>query len=85
MNNRESAEVVIKELKIKNEPITLGRYKYAIAQIYATLNERELATEYLKQAFNEGLGFEDTYYDFDPELIPLHGYTPYEEFVKPKG
>jgi len=91
-NNRVGAEVVIKDLKNINAPITLGRYKYAIAQIYAALNEKELATEYLKQAFNEGLGFRGTYlpyigyyYDFDPELIPLHGYPPYEEFVKPKG
>ncbi len=50
------------------------------------------AVEYLKQAFNEGLGFRGTdlpyigyYYDFDPELIPLHGYPAYEDFVKPKG
>ncbi len=84
-NNRVGAEVVIKDLKNINAPITLGRYKYAIAQIYAALNEKELATEYMKHAFNEGFGFRKATYDSDPEFIPLRGYSPYEEFVKPKG
>jgi len=86
MNNREAAEDMIQELKTNDKPTRKGRYKYVIARIYAALNEKELAVEYLKQAFVEGFIFIIfDRYDFDPELIPLHGYPPYEEFVRPKG
>jgi len=85
MNNRKSAEVVIQELKTNDGPLRKGRYKYALARIYSALNEKELATEYMKRAFNDGLNFGMGRYDYDNELIPLHGYPAYEEFVKPKG
>lgn len=85
MNNRESVEDVIQELKANDGSTKKGMYKYAIAQVYSALNEKELATEYLKQAFNEGFWFELYRYDYDAELFPLHGYPAYEEFVKPKG
>jgi len=85
MNNRERAEDVIQELKANDGPTKKGSYKYALARIYSALNEKELAAEYLKQAFNEGRGFDIWLYDYDNELIPLHGYPAYEEFVKPKG
>lgn len=62
-----------------------GSYKYALARIYSALNEKELSTEYLKQAFNEGRYFTMGRYDDDNDLVPLHGYPAYEEFVKPKG
>ncbi len=85
MNNRESAEDVIEELKTNDGPAKKGRYKYALARIYAALNEKELAVEYLQQAFDEGFGFNMYSYDYDAELVPLHGYSAYEEFEKPKG
>ena len=85
MNNRESVEDVIQELKTNDGPARRGRYKYALARIYSALNEKELATEYMKRAFNEGHGFRIWLYDYDEELVPLHGYPAYEEFVKPKG
>ncbi len=84
MNNRESVEDVIQELKTNDSPTKKGDYKYALARIYSALNEKELAAEYLKQAFNEGFGFGMGRYDYDNELVPLHGYPAYEEFVKPK-
>jgi len=85
MDNREGAEDVIRLLKTNDGPVQKGRYKYALARIYSALNEKELATEYLKRAFNEGVNFYITRYDFDPAFVPLHDYAPYEEFVKPKG
>ena len=85
MNNNESAEQVIQDLKSFDGPDKNGHYKYALARIYSALNEKELATEYLKQAFTEGFSFGFTRYDFDELLLPLHGYPAYEEFVKPKG
>ena len=84
MNNRESVEDVIQELKTNNGPTRKGSYKYALARIYSALNEKELATKYLKQAFKEGFYFNMARYDYDAELVPLHGYPAYEEFVKPK-
>ena len=85
MNNREGAEDVIQELKTNDGPTRKGSYKYALARIYSALNEKELATEYLKQAFNEGRRFGMGSYDYDADLVSLHGYPAYEEFVKPKG
>jgi len=85
MNNRERIEEVIQELKTNDGPTRKGLYKYALARIYSALNEKEVATEYMKRAFNEGLGFNIYIYDYDQELVPLHGYPAYEEFVKPKG
>jgi len=84
MNSLESVKDVIQELKANDAPTRKGSYKYALARIYSTLNEKELATEYLKQAFSEGFGFSMNRYDYDEELVPLHGYPAYEEFVKPK-
>jgi len=84
VNNRESVEDVIQELKTNDKPLNKGSYKYALARIYSALNEKELAIEYLKQAFNEGMGFDFGKYDYDEDLVPLHGYPAYEEFVKPK-
>jgi len=85
MNNRESVEDVIQELKTNDGPTRNGSYKYALARIYSALDEKELATEYMKQAFNEGFGFSMGRYDYDNEFVPLHVYPAYEEFVKPKG
>jgi len=85
MNNRESVEDVIQGLKTNDGPLKKGTYKYALARIYSALNEKELAIEYLKQAFNEGSVFHLGSYDYDEDLVPLHGYPAYEEFVKPKG
>ena len=82
MGEKENAEKVISELIAKDQRSKNGSFKYAIASVYAALNEKALATEYLKQAFNEGYYFRVWRYYHDPLLIPLHSYPEYDEFVK---
>jgi tetratricopeptide (TPR) repeat protein len=63
-----------------------GENKYAQARVYAALGEREKALELMRQAFKEGVGFNNnSTFEMDYEFIPLQGYPSFEEFVKPKG
>ena len=82
LGDMEKAENVITELLSTDKPTKNGSYKYAIARIYAALDEKALATEYLKQAFIEGFYFRIRRYYHDPLLRPLHGYPDYDTFVK---
>jgi tetratricopeptide (TPR) repeat protein len=61
-----------------------GEFRYATACIYAMLGEKERAVQNLKLAYQNGFPFHPGLYQDAFELIPLHGYAPYEEFVKPK-
>ena len=69
----------------KLDSINNGASKYKIATMYAALDEKDLAVEYLLKAFDEDFAFELGRYDTDPELFPLHGHPGYEKLVKPKG
>lgn len=80
----ETANRIITEL---GETITLGtqgHHEYGMAMIYAALGKKDHTVDLLKDGFEAGRGFNMYSYDLDPELLPLHGYPPYEEFVRPK-
>ncbi len=85
LGEREEALKLIEQLRDMEQPRSRGRYPYLIGMIYATLDEKEKAMQYLKQAHREGYGFGPGTYQNAFELIPLHGYPPYEAFVAPKG
>lgn len=61
-----------------------GEFQYAIAGIFAALGEKEKAVEALKKAYKKGYSFSINRYKYAFEFIPLHGYEPFEAFVKPK-
>ena len=80
---REEAIKIVEEQRV--DSTSEGRNKYVMAQIFTSLNEKESAVDLLKEAFKEGYGFDWGRYDQDPLLHSLHGFAPFEEFVKPKG
>ena len=42
------------------------------------------AVELLKEAYQVGVIFEDIAYGHNVDFLPLHGFSPFDEFVKPK-
>ena len=62
----------------------LGQATLWRARIGARLSERDLAVRLLWQAVGEGVGFGPSLLA-DPDLAPLRGFPPFEEFLAPKG
>jgi serine/threonine protein kinase/DNA-binding SARP family transcriptional activator/tetratricopeptide (TPR) repeat protein len=61
-----------------------GRDLYWQACVAAQLNELDRAMVLLREAYARGRMFEIILHT-DMDLEPLHGYPPYEEFIKPQG
>lgn len=76
---------VIRQMEELDTPETIGQYRYATALVYSMLGEQEKAVEHMQQAFRMGFGFTASRYKDAFEFLPLHGYSPFEEFVKPNG
>lgn len=74
---------VIRQMEELDTSETIGQYRYAMALVYSMLGEQEKAVENMQQAFRKGFGFTASRYKDAFEFIPLHGYPPFEEFVKP--
>lgn len=85
MGNEKMAKEFIKKLQERENRYSRGTFKYAQALIYASMDQREEAMRLLRQAFGKGYGFGLWSYDNSYLLVPLHGYPPYEEFVRPKN
>ena len=79
MNQPELAENWVNELKIINSNTAL----YAVGQIYAVLDEKDKAVDFLEMAFEKGCFFVLGRYDTDFELVNLKGYKRFEDFVDP--
>lgn len=64
-----------------------GLSKVIQARIAAHLGDRERAVGLLQQARTEGYGLRTpgTPFLYDPLLLPLHGFAPFEELIEPKG
>ena len=59
---------------------------YQQAMIQTALGKQEEAMSHLIKAFEDGLGYSNTAYDFEYAFRPLWEYAPFVEmFVKPKG
>jgi len=66
------------------DPYDFGRDVYWQACIASLLGERERAMTLLREAYARGRMYEIILHT-DMDLEPLHGYPPYEEFIKPQG
>lgn len=86
LGQKEEALKIIDRLKALElaDDYQSGQYRYSIAGIYSGLGDKDTAVQYLKEAFQNMFGFRLTNYKYDFELIPLHGYKPFEDFVKPR-
>ncbi|MEL6252589.1 MAG: adenylate/guanylate cyclase domain-containing protein [Bacteroidota bacterium] len=65
--------------------VNQAEFVYCHALIKAQQGEKQKAVELLREAFMKGMPYGGGEYDNCFELLPLHGYPAYEEFVKPKG
>lgn len=75
---------IISKIAAMKGPYFRGDDKYALAKIHAALGEKEEAVKMIAQAFAGGFGMDFNRYAEDADFIPLHGYGPYEDFVKPR-
>ncbi|MEN8249864.1 MAG: tetratricopeptide repeat protein [Bacteroidota bacterium] len=78
--NQEEVNQIITTFEKRGNPISL----YELARIHSASDQKELAMQYLKEAFEFDYEFTIRRYDNDLFLAPLHGYPPFDEFVKPK-
>jgi serine/threonine protein kinase/tetratricopeptide (TPR) repeat protein len=75
------ASTALGELKT---PYMTGENVFDRAQIAAILNQKDQAVGYLRESLRQGRSFGDLP-DAVPAFLPLHGYPPYEDLVRPKG
>ena len=66
------------------EPYRYGWHTYLRACIAAVLGEKEQAMTLLRESFKQGNDY-DLYLHRDMDLESLKDYTPFQEFMKPKG
>jgi tetratricopeptide (TPR) repeat protein len=68
-------------------PYLFGAHTYRRARIAAQLGERARAVQLLREALAQGYRRNWTTLTLhsDPDLEPLRGYAPFEEFMRPKG
>ncbi len=74
----------IRNLEQLDTPETIGQFRYAIAMIYSMLGENAQAVNDMKKAFAAGFGFTSSRYKDAFEFLPMQGYPPYDEFVRPR-
>lgn len=85
MGRKDEIEGFLQTIRANNWKFRNAAVKvYAEAIIQAHLGEKERAMELLKTANEKGAAFYMGTYKQDGLLKPLHGYPPFEEFVKPK-
>jgi TolB-like protein/tetratricopeptide (TPR) repeat protein len=73
-----------RQLEDLEEPYQNGRKTLWQARIEAVLGNPAEATSLLRRAHGEGFGF-GIWLHRDMDLAALHGYSPFEEFIRPKG
>ncbi len=79
------AKKMISQIEAIDEPYDFGTKNYFQAHIETALGNKEKAVELLKTALLKGTGFRYWSFKNDVFLMPLFGYPPFEELVKPKG
>ena len=73
-----------RQLEDLEEPYQNGRKTLWQARIEAVLENPAEATSLLRRAYGEGFGF-GIWLHRDMDLAALRGYSPFEEFIRPKG
>ena len=76
-----AASQIIQDLEEMVQDDASGMPYYNLAIIHAVLGDKSEAVSNLKKAFVTGVKFKWSTYDMDPELVSLHDYQPYEDFV----
>jgi len=84
VGDRTTAEEVLVRLDELARPDLFGADFYFRACIEAELGEREKAVEDLHAAMRAGFAFNLTFHR-NPWLDSLHGFEPFEDFLRPKG
>ncbi len=84
LGDRENALGVLRRIDELASPRLYGEDHYMRACIAAELGEREQAVKQLHAALDAGFQFNLTFHR-NPWLDSLHGYEPFEEFLRPKG
>ncbi len=84
LGDRQAAEDVMRRIDELAGPYSFGADSYCRACIAAELGDREQAMELLHAALRDGQQFDLTFHR-NPFLDSLHGYPPFEEFLRPKG
>jgi len=79
------AQEISKSLAAVKTPYLFGQVTYVRARIASLLGQRPQAVALLRQAFADGLQYGMHSLHFDPDLVPLRGYPPFEELLRPKG
>ncbi len=65
-------------------PYIQGANKLWQARIAATLGDREVAVNFLRDAFREGLDITPPIFDHDMNLDSLRDYQPFIDLIRPK-
>jgi serine/threonine-protein kinase len=82
--DRAEARALSARLAGRAGPPDFGGDAYRQARIAAQLDDREGAVALMREALARGLAF-SIWLHRDIDLEPLHGYPPFEEFLRPKG
>lgn len=84
LGHRDEALAISDSLGGLARPPNFGADLFRQARIAAVLGDREEALSLLRAAVAAGWSF-SVYVHADPDLEPLRGYAPFEEFMQPKG
>jgi tetratricopeptide (TPR) repeat protein len=80
----EKARRIMDQLESVDQLGVTGRNHQWQARIAARLGELDQAVSHLRRAHSKGRRF-GTWLHLDPDLEPLRGFRPFEEFKRPKG
>ena len=78
------AQQISQSLAVIETPYLFGQVTYVRACIASLLGHRPQAVALLRQAFAHGLHYGMHSLHSDPDLVPLRGYPPFEELLRPK-
>jgi tetratricopeptide (TPR) repeat protein/tRNA A-37 threonylcarbamoyl transferase component Bud32 len=84
LGNVDDASRISDELAALDRPYVFGSHTRWRARIAALLGDKEQAVELLRQAFNEGAGYDISLHR-DIDLESLRDNSEFQEFVRPKG
>jgi hypothetical protein len=79
------AQQISQALAATETPYVFGQVTYVRACIASLLGQRAQAVALLRQAFAQGLQYGMFSLHAEPDLVPLRGYPPFEELLRPKG
>jgi serine/threonine protein kinase len=84
LGKKEKALEISHRLKNMKNPFLNGYASYWKARIAAVLGDKDQAVKLLAQAFSEGMGH-GAWQMREIDFLPLRGYQPFEEIIRPAG